>query len=153
MRPELRSLILDYQTRVAEAVCLLEEQLKLKENGWLSWRQSGVKGSGWLDEARDISYRYHGIGCCVMFDQVDVDFDSGPDGRIDGFDAWRLSIFAQTVRKHAAFTDCDSRRQELADLHALGELVSFPNQLGSHLFFFPDHVSPTGDDSQSSSDL
>lgn len=29
MRPELRSLIVDYQTRVAEAVCLLVERLKL----------------------------------------------------------------------------------------------------------------------------
>ena len=148
MRPELRSIIVDYQTRVAEAVCLLEVQLKLQENGWLSWRSSGVEGSGWLDEARRISYRYHGIGCCVMFDQVVVDFDSGPDGRIDGFDAWRLSFFARTVRKHAAFSGCELLRQELADLHALGELISFPNQLGSHLFFFPDHVSPTVDDPQ-----
>jgi hypothetical protein len=137
MRPELRSLILDYQARVADACRLISERLGLTINNPFGWRQNGISPKGWLDDAQTIAYRFHGIGCCVTFGKVTVDFDFGPEGRFDGFDAWRLSLFAKSVRQYSAFTEHDPLHAELKTLHSNEEIINFPDQLGSHLFFFP----------------
>lgn len=92
---------------------------------------------GWLDDSQTIAYRFHGIGCCVTFGKVTVDFDFGPGGRFDGFDAWRLSLFAKSVRQYAAFADGDPLNEELQALRSAGNLINFPDQLGSHLFYLP----------------
>lgn len=84
-----------------------------------------------------MSYDFHGIGCCVEFDKIVVDFDAGPNGRIDGFDAWRLIQFAECFPIYAEFADYHSLNAELRELLASGELINFPDT-GSDLFFFPD---------------
>lgn len=123
---------------VDEACQLLRQRLGLSELDWFSWRPDGVPARGWLDEAKAIFYRFHGIGCCVEFGSINVDFDFGPGGRHDGFDAWRLSRFAQTVPKHTAFADDAQLHSELTQLRDVGELVQLSESLGSHLFYFAD---------------
>lgn len=141
MRPELRSLILDYQARVAQACRLIRERLGLTIDNPFQCVEPSVPRRGWLDDAQTISYMFHGIGCRVMFGKVEVDFDFGPGGRFDGFDAWRLSLFAKTVRKYSAFADDGRLRPELNTLLAAGELIDFPDEPGSQLLYLPD--SPT----------
>jgi len=90
---------------------------------------------GWLDKTFEVSYRFHGIGCCVEFAEAVVDFDFGPGGRIDGFDAWRLAIFARSVPLHPGFADDKPLDIELLALRDAGELFHIPGSLGSHLFY------------------
>jgi len=42
-----------------------------------------------------VEFSFHGVGCRATVDGVEVDFDFGPNGRTDGFEAWRLWFFAQ----------------------------------------------------------
>lgn len=97
MRVELRNFICDYQENVARACQLLRDKLNLKELGPFCWRSVSNSAGGWLDDAGTVSYYFHGIGCRVEFGTLVVDFDFGSDGRFDGFDAWRLSLFAESV--------------------------------------------------------
>ncbi|MEM7244708.1 MAG: hypothetical protein AAF533_05160 [Acidobacteriota bacterium] len=39
-------------------------------------------------------FRFHGIGCAIDDGTEFVDFDFTPGGGLDGFDAWRLHVFA-----------------------------------------------------------
>ena len=50
--------------------------------------RTGVTNTG-------LEFRFHGIGCWISDGNVSVDFDFMPDGRIGGFDAWRLHIFSK----------------------------------------------------------
>ncbi|WP_422396291.1 DUF6896 domain-containing protein [Pseudomonas trivialis] len=40
------------------------------------------------------------MGCSVYLPEVCVDFDYGPDGRLDGFDLWRLYVYACELPKN-----------------------------------------------------
>ncbi|RDS81603.1 hypothetical protein DWU98_10250 [Dyella monticola] len=44
--------------------------------------------------AGGIRYRKHGYGCKVFLPDIAIDFDFGDQGEYDGFDLWRLRIFA-----------------------------------------------------------
>lgn len=138
MRPELRTLILDYQARVTVACRLIRERLGVTIDHQFSWRQPGIPMQGWLDDQKTIEYMFHGIGCAVYFGTTVVDFDFGPNGRFDGFDAWRLSLFARSVPQYQQFVDYDRLHQELTSLHQVGELVIFSLGLDAHLFYLPD---------------
>ena len=138
MRSELRYLVIEYQAKVAKACDLLRDQLDLPNFEWFSWKHYRVPLSGWLDDVQTIKYRFHGIGCSVTFGSIVVDFDFGPNGRYDGFDAWRLSLFAKSVPNHLQFRDDAPLHEELLDLLNTGELVRHGISLGSHLFYVPD---------------
>ena len=142
MRPELRSLILDYQSRVADACRLLRNRLGLRIDNKFSWRLPRIPKKGWLDDEKTISYDFHGLGCSVMFGEVDVDFDIGPGGRIDGFNAWRLSLFAQSVPKYAAFVDIAALDEELGELCDMYEIFDLPALSGSYMFFLTSDSHP-----------
>ena len=56
-------------------------------------RQSGpIPREGRFE--KEGSFSFHGVGCRIDDGQSSGDFDFGPGGRIDGFDAWRLHVFA-----------------------------------------------------------
>ena len=89
---ELLSLIRDFRIAVAATVAQLQQELG--EDDLLGgWRQHRYPQGGPLRDGA--KYQFHGIGCCVTRNDLDVDFDFGTDGRIDGFDAWRLYRFAE----------------------------------------------------------
>ena len=97
---------------------------------------------GILDEQQSISYSFHGIGCCVEFGTVVVDFDFGPNGRSDGFDAWRLQLFAESMPQYRQFANLDYIQSHLTDLYDRGVIRKFDDVVGSHLYFF---VEPEND--------
>src|SRR3990167_1171725 len=75
--------------RLAERVCRLYSQPTL-----LAGRQSGaIPRSGLLE---GLEFDFHGIGCWISENGLSVDFDFLPDGRLGGFDAWRLQVFSQS---------------------------------------------------------
>lgn len=43
---------------------------------------------------QDGKFSFRGVGCRIDDGSTAVEFDFGPGGRTDGFDAWRLHVFA-----------------------------------------------------------
>ncbi|WP_422396258.1 DUF6896 domain-containing protein [Pseudomonas trivialis] len=53
------------------------------------------------------------MGCSVYLPEVCVDFDYGPDGRLDGFDLWRLYMYAcELPKKYKKYNDKDLLERE-----------------------------------------
>lgn len=65
-----------------------------------------------------------------------VDFDFGPNGRFDGFDAWRLHLFAESMPQYNQFAHVDCVQTHLTELFNRGLIRKFDDVVGSHLYFF-----------------
>jgi len=87
-------MIAAFQTQTARANALLQEFLHLVNP--IYWRQAGISQIGYCGPGNSIHYYYHGIGCTVETDDLRIDWDYGIDGRVDGFDLWRLGKIARS---------------------------------------------------------
>ena len=77
-------------------VSIAHDMLLVKTEGirpLKAWREGTVSRRGKLRHRA--GYEFHGVGCRVLWDGRRVDFDYGPEGRIDGFDLWRLQMYLQ----------------------------------------------------------
>ncbi|WP_081651282.1 hypothetical protein [Cupriavidus sp. WS] len=92
MNKHLAHLIRDYQAKVHEALVLMQRSGIRMPTSNRRWIESDIPLKGLLDS--DITYVKHGAGCMVYLPDGKVDFDFGNLGEIDGFDLWRLSLFA-----------------------------------------------------------
>ena len=90
----LEDLITEYLAQVKKATDLLELSFGTK-NILELWRSKKIPKRGIVTD--DITYELHGIGCRVYLSEICVDFDYGPDERVDGFDSWRLYTYACEV--------------------------------------------------------
>jgi hypothetical protein len=89
----IMELIREYTTLTMAAAATLQRELGV-ENLLQAWKQRQVPQHGSLNDGS--LYRFHGVGCGIeRTDGTDLDFDFGPGGRADGFDAWRLWQFAK----------------------------------------------------------
>jgi hypothetical protein len=91
MTPELQNLIVAYQRAVASAVKLLQDAGVALPASAQEWSTSGPRNGRLGLDAR---FQKHGFGCKVHVGDAVTDFDFGPNGEIDAFDAWRLFRFA-----------------------------------------------------------
>ena len=106
----LEHLITDYLKQVKNATDLLEQVFGTKNIIGL-WRSKKIPQRGTV--AANITYELHGIGCSVYLSEICVDFDYGPDDRVDGFDSWRLYMYAcETPSKYKKYTDKQALERE-----------------------------------------
>ena len=123
MNIELQNLISDFQVKVAEANELLKKYLDTEEPHNLEppIEQVGILGG-------KHKYFFHGVGCKVNISKKDiVDFDYGLNGRIDGFDEWRLCGFIRTRKKkypHIQESDIKIWFQDAIDADEIRKLKS-----------------------------
>lgn len=109
----LENLISEYLAHVKEATDLLEESFGTK-NIINLWRSKKIPQRGPVTAG--VSYEIHGIGCRVYLSKICIDFDYGPDGRVDGFDPWRLYTYAcELPHKYKKYTnkeflDCEFKK-------------------------------------------
>lgn len=87
----LEDLITDFLSTVDIVMKLFEEKFGTR-NILRLWRSNQIQRCGKITE--DVQYELHGIGCAIQFPAESVDFDYGSNNRTDGFDVWRLYIFA-----------------------------------------------------------
>jgi len=92
MDHRLATLIHDYIASVSFAVSLLEQGGIPRPESNTAWACNDIPQTGLLPGK--VKYFKHGYGCAVHLDGGPVDFDFGEKGEINGFDAWRLSGFA-----------------------------------------------------------
>lgn len=64
-----------------------------------AWHDKTIAQKGSLNDIVQ-KYAFHGAGLYAKLKGKEVDFDFGPDDRIDGFDAWRLKEFADSQKKY-----------------------------------------------------
>ena len=106
----LDNLISEYLAHVKKATDLLEASFGTK-NILSLWRSKKIPQRGPVTGG--VTYELHGIGCRVYLSEICIDFDYGPDGRVDGFDAWRLYMYAcEMPRKYQKYTNKDSLERE-----------------------------------------
>ncbi len=120
MNESLDPLISDFLAKVEEAVSLLEQAFGERCILGL-WRGGAIERCGTV--VGDITYELHGVGCAVYLPDVCIDFDYGPDGRTDGFDAWRLYLYAcERPLDYPQYVDQNVLDVELAQYLASGKV-------------------------------
>lgn len=111
---DIEDLINDFLAKVDTATLLLEKKFGTK-NILRLWRSNQIQRCG--DITSDAQYELHGVGCIVHLATESVNFDYGFNNRIDGFDAWRLYIYAlDRPLKYKKFCDKKILEKEFNDL-------------------------------------
>jgi len=104
----LEDLINDFLSKVDIATLLLEKRFGTR-NILRLWRSNQIQRCG--DITDNTQYELHGVGCIVHLTSESVNFDYGSNSRIDGFDVWRLYIYALD-RPHIYEKYCDKKTLE-----------------------------------------
>jgi TPR repeat protein len=122
MNARLSALIADYQSRVSEAVDLLERGLGItRPASNREWTEYDIPQNGSLPGPA--AYFKHGYGCAIFWPDAFVDFDFGTRGEIDGFDAMRLAVFMETNQLAYGLSSHDEIRELLEAATEAGEIV------------------------------
>ncbi|CAE6708321.1 hypothetical protein PQQ59_18470 [Paraburkholderia aspalathi] len=127
MNKQLAELIRDYQAKVHEALVLMQRSGIRMPNSNLRWIEFDIPPQGLLDG--DIAYVKHGTGCTVYLPDGEVDFDFGNLGEINGFDLWRLSLFASEKLSTYGFESQDALERCFETAVSEGHLVRSDDSL------------------------
>ncbi|HZF50866.1 MAG TPA: hypothetical protein VE093_19535 [Polyangiaceae bacterium] len=127
-----RMLIDEYQAAVRRVVSTL--RAGFGRDDLLRARRTGVIPKDGVISG--IEFSFHGIGCRAIVDDVEVDFDFGLDGRADGFDAWRLWLFArQKPKKYPQFQRQEDIKAALERLARSGEIEIPQTESSGYLWY------------------
>jgi hypothetical protein len=120
MNVDLEKLIFDFLSKVDKATFLLEKKFGTRCILRL-WRTYKIDRCGTV--VGNITYELHGVGCIVYLPEVCVNFDYGINGRIDGFDAWRLYMYAcELPNQYKKYTDKNVLDKEFEEYIQSGRL-------------------------------
>lgn len=94
----------------------------------------------------EMEFSFHGIGCRTELEGYLVNWDFGPEGRIDGFDAWRLWQFASGHEEEfGELSKLQTLRQIESDLIASNQVYTMHDfGLSGSLLFFKNPLQDTG---------
>ncbi len=131
----LENLITEYLAQVIKATDLLEQSFGTKNILGL-WRSNKIPQRGSV--TNDVTYELDGIGCRVYLSEVCVDFDYGPDERVDGFDSWRLYMYACEVpRRFKKYTNRESLQREFDEYLKKGKAQRIIGSMSNLYFIQP----------------
>ncbi|KAA8739103.1 hypothetical protein FE275_19240 [Pseudomonas koreensis] len=116
----LEDLITDFLSKVESGTELLQKKFGTR-NILRLWRSKQIERCGEITD--EIQYELHGVGCAIHFPSESVDFDYGSDNRIDGFDVWRLYIYASDrPSKYKKYCDKKTIEKEFQEYIASGRI-------------------------------
>jgi|GEM_PF-2907284 len=122
-KQQFLALVSKYSAAVKEAVGLLNAKSE-NSKGFQALDGEISARAGYLDDARENRYGFHGIGCLITTKQFVVDFDFGEDSRCDGIDPGFLFHFVRYNKsikdEYAAFTNYEQLEGFLQDLEREG---------------------------------
>lgn len=116
--PRLLKLIGEYQLHVAKLAGTLRERFGVDDLIG-AWQQGQIPTQGDFHDRHETRFEFHGIGSKIESARGVLEFDFGPGGRCDGFDGWRLWIYAQAMAQEYP----EFQRYEVVE-SVLGELVT-----------------------------
>ena len=82
-----------YRRTANSANNLLKRYLKIENP--MFWKQSGAPKAGWIGSNMEYEYTFHGTDCTFNFGDSQIEFEFGYDGRVGGFNGWKLFCFAE----------------------------------------------------------
>ncbi|WP_460410851.1 MULTISPECIES: DUF6896 domain-containing protein [unclassified Pseudomonas] len=119
----LEDLITDFLSKVESGTELLQKKFGTR-NILRLWRSKQIERCGEITD--EIQYELHGVGCAIHFPSESVDFDYGSNSRIDGFDVWRLYIYALdrplTYEKYCDKKTLEKEFKELISLNRIEKM-------------------------------
>ena len=128
-------IIKDYQKTVQIGVLALQKEYSTKTL-LNDWNNGLIPKSGKLKSGME--FEFHGVGCILTINNIDVDFDFGPNNRFDGFDLWRISNFIDEFEdKHPLYKK--NNNQLKVDFLGLekNKIIYKPDWFpGSSLYYF-----------------
>jgi len=134
MNDQLLKLIDLFLHTVSQAEKFMKERMGLDEPRY--WRQRGVPRTGALDK---FNYSFHGIGCRFDFGDISVDYDYGDQGRIDGFDLWRLTIFGEQIKDFKSYVDSGDLKSDFEACIESGEIKKSGGKY-DNLYYLPNSI-------------
>ena len=141
MLQQLVELVHQYQTTVLEAASLFQKHKGIDPSKLMNWKQAGLPREGFIDPEHRIKYSFHGVGCWVDLPQGEVDWDFGHDGRLDGFDSWRLWRFAEERNgQFPLFRRKETLEEAFSQALAAGLIVAPFKHHQDDLFYLRDVV-------------
>jgi len=147
----LMAFIATYQQAAATAVGVFRSAFGVSDP-LRAWHQNELKPSGTFIAAEGTGhYQFHGSGCRFEVSGAAIDVDFGPSSRCDGFDTWRLHLFA-TENPHLTGWFADRQRLERAfdRLIQSGTIVCPRWEPSPHLYYLAERVN--GETSQMKTD-
>jgi hypothetical protein len=130
----MRSLIDRYLAATKLVVGCLQDTYGI-DNPLAAYWSGAIPQTGTLSSSEGGQYRFHGVGCYFTLGDIHIDVDFDPEGRADGFDAWRLLRFASETLSSDEL-DLDEVKAELSRACAGGELVR-----RGELYFLPGNLA------------
>ena len=138
MHDGLREAIADFRRSQELALTYLHGRLGLSvpqsNVHWAVTARQEIQGILTIAKRDGVVLRKHGYGIEVIHPDFRIDFDYGPCGECDRFDAWRLALhrhcklaFPSPVEGQREFTHW------LADAHAAGELVKLSENCSGYV--------------------
>lgn len=107
---------------------VLFEKIYHRKDILRAWHEKVIPQYGKLSDS--IEYELHGIGCCIIYPDREVDFGFGPNHQINGFDLWRLTRYSRSRKDILSITE-----EELAfEFNSLIKEGIIVNMVDSHLF-------------------
>lgn len=135
MNQELQSIIIQYQEAVAHlfprVVSYLNISLPVSNIEW-----AGINAEQRGETLDGVKYFIHGYGIAMNDGNVEVDFDLGDKGQINGFDAWRLFDFVQKNNLQTSFKN----EREIDELIKRSEKIGEIEYSGYILYYFANYL-------------
>lgn len=123
-----------YLSEIESAVKLMKDLLSYDDllNAWLNRK---VAKEGQLTPK--LSYKFHGVGCLLIFDKYDINFDFGPNGRCNGFDEWRLNDYiSQKLADYPEYQNPSKLKEDFNELVAAGVIICPRWEPSKHLYYY-----------------
>jgi hypothetical protein len=83
----------------------------------------------------DCHFAFHGVGCRFATPSTKLDVDFGPAGRCDGFDAWRLYLFANENKLPVGRPSLSQIEDGILELERAGEVEQPRTDPSPHLLY------------------
>jgi len=118
---KLANAIQDYLVAMAASIESLEGALGLDDV--LRWKSEGHKQAG---DVSGIEYEFHGVGLYIKSqpDDVEIEIEFGPGGKLGGFDSWRLWQWVKVKPgRYPGLSSHQDVRDALEEMRSTGEVV------------------------------
>ncbi len=131
-------IINNYLSEIQNAVKLMKESLG-HDDILDAWMNRKVAKEGQLTS--ELSYKFHGVGCFLIYDNYDINFDFGPNGRFDGFDEWRLRDYiSQKKYDFPEYQNPSKLEKDFEKLKSLGVIVCPRWEPSKHLYYYKEAI-------------